>query len=169
MRDDGAHTHLAPAFGHPSQRRGEAITRSLVPDLRYRSVGRMITVRVRLFAGLHQLIGEREIEMRLPDGATIAVLRDTLGAQHPVVEALLPTLVCAIDEEYVESSQLLRDGDRVALIPPVSGGSGLTPASPRPSAPPLHDVERGSHGEWTLIFRRDTMVTVEHAGQAEDR
>ena len=83
----------------------------------------MITVRVRLFAGLHQLIGEREIEMILPDGATVAVLRDTLGAQHPVVEALLPTLVCAIDEEYVESNQVLRDGDRVALIPPVSGGA----------------------------------------------
>jgi molybdopterin converting factor subunit 1 len=84
---------------------------------------RMITVHVRLFAGLHQLIGEREIEMRLPDGATIAVLRDTLGQQHPVVEALLPTLVCAIDEEYVEPSQVLADGDHVALIPPVSGGS----------------------------------------------
>lgn len=84
----------------------------------------MITVRVRLFAGLHQLIGEREIEMILPDGATVAVLRDTLGAQHPVVEALLPSLVCAIGEEYVESSQVLSDGDRVALIPPVSGGAG---------------------------------------------
>jgi molybdopterin converting factor small subunit len=61
--------------------------------------------------------------MQLPDGATVAVLRDTLGAQHPVVQALLPTLVCAIDEEYVESSQVLADGDRVALIPPVSGGA----------------------------------------------
>lgn len=83
----------------------------------------MITVRIRLFAGLHQLIGEREIDMQLPDRATVAVLRDTLGARHPVVEALLPTLVCAIDEEYVDSSHVLVDGDRVALIPPVSGGA----------------------------------------------
>ncbi len=89
----------------------------------------MITVSVRLFAGLHQLIGEREIEMQLPDGATVAVLRDTLGARHPVVEALLPTLVCAIDEEYVESSQVLVQGDRVALIPPVSGGAPYVLAS----------------------------------------
>ena len=49
----------------------------------------MITVHVRLFAGLHQLIGEREIEMILPDGSTVAVLRDTLGAQHPVVQTLV--------------------------------------------------------------------------------
>ena len=85
----------------------------------------MITVRVRLFAGLSQLIGEREIEMQLPDGATVSVLRETLGARHPVVQALLPAVVCAIDEEYVEADQVLADGDRVALIPPVSGGAGL--------------------------------------------
>jgi molybdopterin converting factor subunit 1 len=83
----------------------------------------VITVHLRLFAGLHQLIGEREIEMRLPDATTVAVLRDTLGARYPLVQALLPSLVCAIDEEYVDSSQILHDGDRVALIPPVSGGS----------------------------------------------
>ncbi len=83
----------------------------------------MTTVSVRLFAGLHQLIGERQLELRLPDGATIDQLRDTLGEQYPIVQALLPTLVCAIDEEYVEPTQVLRDGDHVALIPPVSGGS----------------------------------------------
>ena len=135
----------------------------------------MITVRVRVFAGLHQLIGEREIEMILPDGATVAVLRDTLGAQHPVVEALLPTLVCAIDEEYVESSQVLSDGDRVALIPPVSGGSagecgasaGARATSPRPSATPLHDVERGSDQGWSLIFEQDATGVVERTGRTE--
>lgn len=83
----------------------------------------MPNVHVRLFAGLHQLIGERELEMQLPDGATIAQLRDRLGERYPVVNALLPTLVCAIDEEYVEPSQTLHEGDHVALIPPVSGGA----------------------------------------------
>ena len=135
----------------------------------------MITVHVRLFAGLHQLIGEREIEMILPDGATVAVLRDTLGAQHPVVEALLPTLVCAIDEEYVESDQVLGDGDRVALIPPVSGGAvgehkasaGARGASPRPSATPLHDVEKGSDRGWLLLFAECATAIVERAIRME--
>ena len=82
----------------------------------------MITVHVRLFAGLHQLVGERELEMQLPDGATIEQLRDKLGDLYPVVQAFLPTLVCAVDEEYVPPEHVLRDGDHVALIPPVSGG-----------------------------------------------
>ncbi|MEK7693058.1 MAG: molybdopterin converting factor subunit 1, partial [Chloroflexota bacterium] len=83
----------------------------------------MTTVSVRLFAGLHQLIGERVLELRLPDGATVGQLRDALGAQYPVVQALLPTLVCAVDEDYVTPDHVLRDGDHVALIPPVSGGA----------------------------------------------
>ena len=82
----------------------------------------MITAHVRLFAGLHQLVGERDLEMTLPDGATIEQLRDKLGDLYPVVQAFLPTLVCAVDEEYVPPEHLLRDGDHVALIPPVSGG-----------------------------------------------
>lgn len=89
---------------------------------RTRYNGSMTTVHVRLFAGLSQLVGERELEMRLPDGATIDQLRDTLGEQYPIVQAFLPTLVCAVGEEYVPGEHILHDGDAVALIPPVSGG-----------------------------------------------
>ncbi len=107
----------------------------------------MITVHVRLFAGLHQLIGEREIEMRLSAGATIEQLRTALGEQYPVVVALLPTLVCAIDEEYVEPSQVLRNGDHVALIPPVSGGAGAAPVAARGRGEPRPYATRRRHHE----------------------
>jgi len=83
----------------------------------------MMTVSVRLYAGLREMAGARDIEMELPDGATIGELRDVLGERYPVVRAFLPTLVCAVDEEYVPSEHRLRDGDHVALIPPVSGGA----------------------------------------------
>jgi molybdopterin converting factor subunit 1 len=82
------------------------------------------TVSVRLFAGLHQLIGERVLEMQLPDRATVGQLLDALGARYPAVQGLLGTLVCAVDEEYVDQARVLCDGDHVALIPPVSGGAG---------------------------------------------
>jgi len=82
----------------------------------------MPTVNIRLFAGLHDLVGKRDLVMELPDGATIADLRDRLGQEYPAVEPFLTTLVCAVDEEYVPSEHVLRSGDKVALIPPVSGG-----------------------------------------------
>ncbi|MDP9237246.1 MAG: MoaD/ThiS family protein [Chloroflexota bacterium] len=82
----------------------------------------MTNVTIRLYAGLKDLIGSRDIEMALPPGATVGELRARLGQQYPIVEALLPTLVCAVDEEYVAQEYVLRDGDHVALVPPVSGG-----------------------------------------------
>lgn len=82
----------------------------------------MTNVTIRLYAGLKDLIGSRDIEMALPPGATVGELRTRLGQRYPIVEALLPTLVCAVDEEYVAPEHVLRDGDHVALIPPVSGG-----------------------------------------------
>jgi len=80
-------------------------------------------VSVRLFAGLHDLVGRREVELELVDGATVADLREQLASQYPAVVPLMNTLVCAVDEEYVPNEHRLSAGDQVALIPPVSGGS----------------------------------------------
>ena len=85
--------------------------------------GRMPTVHVRLFAGLHQMIGSRELDVDLRDGASVGDLYDAIGEAHPQVEALLRSTVCAIDEDYVPRTHALHDGDHVALIPPVSGGA----------------------------------------------
>jgi len=79
-------------------------------------------VHIRLFAGLHDLIGQREIRLELPEGATISDLRQRLSSQYPVIVPFLNTLVCAVNEEYMPSEHRLREGDEVALIPPVSGG-----------------------------------------------
>lgn len=81
-------------------------------------------ISVRLFAGLHELLGKRDLTIQLADGSTIAKLQQQLGRDYPAVVPFLPTLICAVDEEYVPAEHQLRDGDEVAFIPPVSGGSG---------------------------------------------
>jgi len=83
----------------------------------------MPQVHVRLFAGLHAMVGKRDLVLDMPAGATIGQLRDRLGIEYPAVQAMLSTLVCAVDEEYVPTDHVLRDGDEVALIPPISGGA----------------------------------------------
>ncbi len=80
-------------------------------------------VNISLFAGLHDLVGKREVMMELADGSTVDQLRDELGTLYPAVIPYLATLVCAVDDEFVATDHLLADGDEVALIPPVSGGS----------------------------------------------
>jgi molybdopterin converting factor subunit 1 len=82
----------------------------------------MPSINVRLFAGLHDLVGKRDVVLDLPDGATVEQLRDRLGEEYPIVQPFLMTLVCAVDEEYVPPEYVLHEGEDVALIPPISGG-----------------------------------------------
>ena len=85
---------------------------------------------VRLFAGLRDLVGSRDVELELADGATVADLRDELSSRYPAVIPIMGTLVCAVNEDYVSNDHRLSPGDDVALVPPVSGGSP-PPASDR--------------------------------------
>lgn len=79
-------------------------------------------VRVRLFAGLRELIGQQEITVDLPEGASVGDLREKLRRDIPRLASFLPSLVCAVNEEYRLPEYPLHDGDEVALIPPISGG-----------------------------------------------
>jgi len=79
-------------------------------------------VRVRFFGPARELLGNEEVEMTLPDGATLVALRERLSAICSSLCALLPRCRFAVNGEYADEMTPLRDGDEVALIPPVSGG-----------------------------------------------
>lgn len=82
----------------------------------------MPSVSVRLFASLREKVGERLIEVAVPEGGDVRALYEALAERYPQVRPYLESVVCAVDEEYVTAAHILREGDRVALIPPVSGG-----------------------------------------------
>jgi molybdopterin synthase catalytic subunit len=76
-----------------------------------------------LFAALREAVGERTLCLELAEGATVSDLKRRLAVDYPRVEPMMKTVVCAIDDEYVQSEERLREGAEVALIPPVSGGA----------------------------------------------
>jgi molybdopterin converting factor subunit 1 len=78
--------------------------------------------RVLLFAALREAAGGRELVLDLPAGTPISELRARLAAEWPRLGPLLGNAAAAVNEEYVPGDHVLRDGDVVALIPPVSGG-----------------------------------------------
>jgi molybdopterin synthase catalytic subunit len=75
-------------------------------------------VRVRLFAALRERAGAPELVLELPDGALVGDALDRLASVTGGVPAVL-----AVNREYADRGAALREGDEVALIPPVSGGS----------------------------------------------
>ena len=81
-----------------------------------------MTLFVKFFALSRQAAGTRNAEIRLPEDATAAVLMEILCERFPKLKALTPTLKLAVNWEYADPETILRDGDEVAIIPPVAGG-----------------------------------------------
>ena len=77
-----------------------------------------MNVRVRLFAALRERAGSGSVDLDLPDGAVVADVWDALPlGDEP------PGILFAVNRAYTDRGRSLEDGDEVALIPPVSGGS----------------------------------------------
>ena len=81
-------------------------------------------VRIRLFAVQRELVGAREVPIELGLDATVEDAWAAIVARHPVLAPGRPSVRFARNGDYAEPSTVLRDGDEVAFIPPVSGGSG---------------------------------------------
>jgi molybdopterin converting factor subunit 1 len=82
-----------------------------------------VRVRIRLFALQRELAGTREVTLELPDGATVEAGWQALVALFPVLAPGRPSMRFARNAEYADVSEVLADGDELAFIPPVSGGS----------------------------------------------
>ena len=80
-------------------------------------------VTVRLFARLREMAGHPEIRLELPEGSTAGDAWARLTERHPGMVAYSSSISCAVNEDYARMSAQLHDGDDVAFLPPVSGGT----------------------------------------------
>ncbi|MEZ0360543.1 MAG: molybdopterin converting factor subunit 1 [Hydrogenobacter sp.] len=62
--------------------------------------------------------GEEELDFK----GTVSELRFVLSQKYPELRDLLERIKFAVNEEYVGDDYELKGDERVALIPPVSGG-----------------------------------------------
>lgn len=95
-----------------------------------------VHVHVLFFAGAADAAGCRRLEEALPPGTTLAGLAGRLRERFPRLRPLLEVALWAVNEEYAHPARALQEGDEVALIPPVSGGSGAASAGPAAEAAP---------------------------------
>lgn len=86
---------------------------------------RSMQVRVLFFGVLRDAFGTGELLCEVAgDTAPARLLLDQLRERGGTsVRGLWPQLAVAINQEYSSEESLVRDGDEVALLPPVSGGA----------------------------------------------
>ncbi|MEM6917066.1 MAG: MoaD/ThiS family protein, partial [Verrucomicrobiota bacterium] len=75
------------------------------------------------FSLFRELAGADEFPATLPDsGARVTDLLALLGREHPALRDWEEKMLVAVNCEYADFEQELKDGDEVALMPPVQGG-----------------------------------------------
>jgi MoaE-MoaD fusion protein len=105
-------------------------------------------VRVLFFGGLKDLAGKSNDLLDLPEGALV---RDVLAhylSEVPRMKESLASLAVAVNQEYAGAETGLKSGDEVALLPPVSGGSGCASIvrDPIDTLGVLQRIKRGEDG-----------------------
>jgi molybdopterin synthase catalytic subunit len=80
-------------------------------------------VRVLVFGVLRDLIPETSAALELPEGARVRELLDHYRKSLAIPNDLWRSMAIAVNREYASVDSVLREGDEVALLPPVSGGA----------------------------------------------
>lgn len=138
-------------------------------------------VTIRLFAALREVAGGEIVEDFEGTTVPLAELRARLAEHYPALRPHMERVAIAVNEEYARDDALpLRDGDRVALIPPVAGGAPGATSDQHAAAPlavlvthepldarALRDLVRTNASGAVVLF--EGVVRDHHGGHAVER
>jgi len=86
-------------------------------------------VRVRYLGMLKEIAGREDEPVEVSDSAVVGELYAALQQRIPQLQQFRHAIALAVNYEYADSETRLREGDEIALIPPVSGGAPDEPIS----------------------------------------
>ena len=81
-----------------------------------------IKVKVKLFAIYQEVFNTPELDLVLPDRTNVGCVLQLLIEQKPQLSKWQYLTRFGVNLQFVEAGTLLRDGDEIVFIPPVSGG-----------------------------------------------
>lgn len=102
-------------------------------------------VTARTFANLRELSIDR-CELELAEGASLAAAWEALEARYPALTPHRPYVAAARNSVHAPWETRLADGDVVAFLPPVSGGSSALTDAPIDVAALERSVRASGHG-----------------------
>jgi molybdopterin synthase catalytic subunit len=137
-----------------------------------------VKIQILYFAVLRERLGREQEAIELPAEASVSVALAALADRHPSIAGLLPRVQTAVNRAFAEATARLHDGDELALIPPVAGGSPFRRAAIMSSPLVLADVisavegpDRGGIVTFTGVVRRygqkADVVRLEYEAYAE--
>ncbi|MFY0652587.1 MAG: MoaD/ThiS family protein [Cyclobacteriaceae bacterium] len=74
-----------------------------------------------LYGIARDIAGASRLSMEFNDGVLAGDIMEQINSKYPDFKKL-KSLLIAVNDEYAEDNQVIKEGDEVVLIPPVSGG-----------------------------------------------
>jgi MoaE-MoaD fusion protein len=96
---------------------------------RHNSKGSVLNVRVLFFGAARDAVGSSEVNLSLNTGVVAAQAFEQILDSFPGLRRFGRSLLFAVNEEYADPSRKILEGDKLAVFPPVSGGSGKAPSA----------------------------------------
>jgi molybdopterin converting factor subunit 1 len=84
----------------------------------------IVRVKVLFFGMLKDIVGRSEDHIEVEDDSRLESVFARYARQFPRLTALESSIVLACNHEFCDRSAAVREGDEIAFLPPVSGGTG---------------------------------------------
>jgi molybdopterin converting factor subunit 1 len=81
-----------------------------------------LRIKVRFFALFSEVVGKGIEELDIEEPITAGAFLEKIVQRYPGLRSYLDHVTIAVNTEYAEPSQTLKDGDEVSFFPPLSGG-----------------------------------------------
>ena len=76
-------------------------------------------INILLFAHLQEMVGESKLTVELSN-VTVAHLKEWMEEHYPQLS--LQQIMTAVNEEFATDTTIVKSGDTIPFIPPISGG-----------------------------------------------
>ena len=84
-------------------------------------------IRVRYFAALREMVGQREEALMVPEESCAGDVRKLLLIRYPQLQVVMERALCAVNHRYVPINTVLQENDELVFIPPTGGGAAMEP------------------------------------------
>jgi molybdopterin converting factor small subunit len=79
-------------------------------------------IEVQFYAQLRDVVGVSNLNLDLPEGATVAELIEKIYQLRPALRAHDKNILLGAGVNFVERNHMLSEGEEIAIMPPVQGG-----------------------------------------------
>ncbi len=79
-------------------------------------------VKVKLFASFREIVGAKEEDLDIAEGTTVQQLLEKYIERFPQMAKFREHIILSVNRDYGAPTRVLKAGDEVSFLPPVSGG-----------------------------------------------